>query len=291
MRLNMKRIGRCAALGVLTAMAVVVTCGTGVSQARGVFATKYYEDTEGNLCVGVETAGGFPSSCEWGAQKGTENTGTGYRVLNDNTSGSRNAAFGFGALLEDESGGYDTAVGFNSCFHNISGINNTCIGASSQLRNTTGKNNTSVGGTSLFHDTSGGENTAIGVGALEELLEGSANIAVGEAAGDAFTGKESGNIDIGNKGEKGDNDIIRIGSAQSKAYIAGVYEKTVSSPSCGVVVSSVGQLGCKTTPSPPSDTAMITELNQEHARGERQQHEIDQLAGELRALRGEIARG
>jgi hypothetical protein len=124
---------------------------------------------------------------------------------------------------------------------------------------------------------------------LEELLEGSSNIALGLHAGDAFASNESDNIDIGNEGEKGDNNIIRIGSEQSKAFVAGIYGTTVSSPSCSVVVSSVGQLGCETSLSAPSDDAMVTELHQEHARGERQQREIDQLAGELRALRKELA--
>ncbi len=69
---------------------------------------------------------------------------------------------------------------------------------------------------------------AIGWDALDLLAGGSENIAVGSLAGDAFNGNESGNIDIGNEGVRGENNIIRIGGLQTATYLAGtVYGNNV----------------------------------------------------------------
>jgi hypothetical protein len=287
MRLRTSWLGGCIAPSMLTVVAVMAF-SVGTSQARGINATKYYEDTEGNMCVGAEEVGGFLKSCAWGAQKGKENTGAGYKVLEDNATGNRDAGFGYGSLLENESGSYNTGDGYNSCFHDTSGSNNTCTGYSALLRVKTGGYNTATGSEALFFDTSGSENVGVGGGALRELPEGSSNIALGMSAGAAFTGKESNNIDIGNHGVKEDQNIIRIGSEQSKTFVAGIYEKTVGSPSCHVVVSSVNQLGCESSAVAP-DIAPTSEQKQEHAQLERQQNEIDKLTSELHELRGELA--
>jgi hypothetical protein len=274
--------------GSLTVVTVtMLVCGAGISQARGINATTYYEDTEGNMCVGVEEFGGFPASCAWGTQKGREDTGAGYKVLDDNREGIQDTALGYASLLEDETGSGNTGVGMNSCFHNTSGGGNTCIGVESGLRNKTGDGNTSVGVNTLELNKTGGENTAIGGGALQELLEGSSNIAIGAHAGGKFTTNETDNIDIGNRGEEGDSNIIRIGAEQSKTFIAGIYETTVPAPSCSVVVSSTDQLGCKSSEAPSPMVAAA--LQREQTRGEHQQSEIDQLESELRALRKEVA--
>jgi hypothetical protein len=271
---------------IVVTMAILVF-GAGLSQARGVNATHYYEDTDGNVCVGVEEVGGFPASCDWSTQTGKEDTGAGYKVLEDNTSGVQDTALGYASLLEDETGDGNTSVGMNSCFHDTTGGANTCIGVESGLRNKTGGGNVSVGVNSLELNRAGSSNTAIGGNALQELLEGSSNIAIGEQAGAAFTGSETDNIDIGSRGDAGDENIIRIGAEQSKTFVAGIYETTVKAPSCSVVVSSVGQLGCNTAEAKSS--AVVAALKREQARGDRQQSQIDQLADELRALRKEVA--
>jgi hypothetical protein len=283
---QMQSIARWCCGSVVVVVVTMLTFGVGVGQARGVNATKYYEDTEGNLCVGVEEIGGFPKNCAWGALTGKENTGAGYRIL-ENVTGKEDTAYGYASLLEDEKGSENTGVGMNSCFHDTSGSGNTCVGVESSLRNKTGNGNVSVGGGSLQFNNSGSNNTAIGGGALVELLEGSANIALGSEAGGAFTTNESHNIDIGNRGEKGDSQIIRIGSEQAKTFVAGIYEKTVKTPTCSVIVSSTGQLGCKSS----ADAASVTDaaLQREQTRGEHLQSQIDQLASELRALRKEVA--
>ncbi len=77
----------------------------------------------------------------------------------------------------------------------------------------------------------GAYNTAVrGYSALSQLgvqvaRGGSNNIAIGYNAGSAFMGNESSNIDIGNIGVLGENNITRIGTPgnpQTAAYIAGI---------------------------------------------------------------------
>jgi hypothetical protein len=64
------------------------------------------------------------------------------------------------------------------------------------------------------------------------LTEGGYNIALGYQAGYAFTGSETGNIDIGNSGSQGEDNIIRIGSYQTATYLAGdVYGKSFNATS------------------------------------------------------------
>jgi hypothetical protein len=290
MRLRTGWFGRRFAMSMVMAVAVMAF-SAGSSQARGINATKYYEDTLGNLCVGVAETGGFLEGCAWGAQKGKENTGAGYKVLEDNTTGNDDTGFGYGSLLENSSGLNNTGDGYNSCFHDTSGTNNTCVGFSAQLRVKTGENDTATGSSALFHNTTGSENVGIGAGALYELLEGSNNVALGTNAGELLT-TTSNNVDIANKGVAGDAGTIRIGtkSTQTRAFMAGIYETTIQQPGCYVLVNSAGQLGCKAAEieskvSGGESPALASQLVHERTRAEYQQSEINQLASELRSLR------
>jgi hypothetical protein len=294
MRLRTGWLGRRIAPSMVIVLAVMAF-GAGISQARGINATKYYEDTLGNLCVGVEEVGGFPQSCAWGAQKGKENAGAGYKVLEDNTTGNDDAAFGYGSLLENESGSNNTGDGYESCFHDTTGSNNTCVGYLAQLRIKTGGDNTATGSSALFHNTSGSENVGVGYGALYELLEGNNNVALGTDAGSLLT-TTSNNVDIANEGVAGDSGTIRIGtkSTQTRAFMAGIYETTIQEPGCYVLVNAAGQLGCKAANieakvSGGESPALVPQSAQEGSTIEHQQSEINQLASELRSLRQEIA--
>ena len=102
--------------------------------------------------------------------------------------GTCNTADGSDALHLDNVGSYNTAVGQNALYANLYGVNNTAVGAT----------------------------------ALQSLTGGSYNIALGGGAGGNLTGIESYDIDIGNVGVTGENNVIRIGSSQTSTFIAGV---------------------------------------------------------------------
>jgi hypothetical protein len=126
------------------------------------------------------------------------------------------------------SGSDNTANGSAALESNTSGSDNTAIGGAALALNTSGSNNTAIGNFALYANASGSDNTALGGAALMFLGDeigiegGSNNIALGYQAGYNFDGNESGNIDIGNQGVTGENNIIRIGSGQSQTFIAGV---------------------------------------------------------------------
>ena len=149
-----------------------------------------YADQSFNIFVGLG-AGNLATSGDGGSQ----NTAIGYGTLHGNTSGSGNMATGAGALNINTSGSDNTANGFGALGDNRTGNNNTAVGynALQQLG---------------FANGAGGSN----------------NIALGYNAGTNFTQNESGNIVIGNAGNGGENDIIRIGTPgiQTNTFIAGV---------------------------------------------------------------------
>jgi hypothetical protein len=106
---------------------------------------------------------------------------------------------------------------------------NTGIGAFALQRNTGGSFNTAVGYETLHYNTTGVQNTAVGYDALWGLgnapsSSGANNIGLGYFGGINLSGSESNNIEIGNSGVSGENNMIRIGTpgTQTNAIIAGV---------------------------------------------------------------------
>ena len=155
---------------------------------------------------------------------GYSNTANGSQALELNTSGYGNTANGDAALFANTSGYDNTANGIDALLKNTSGFGNTANGDAALLNNTNGSSNTANGSHALESNTSGSVNTADGYFALGNSTSGSGNIALGYQAGYNFNGNESGNIDIGNQGVTGENNIIRIGdpAVQASSYIAGV---------------------------------------------------------------------
>ncbi len=109
-----------------------------------------------------------------------------------------------------------------------SGVDNTGVGTLVLGQNTSGSYNTGEGYDALASGPSGSYNTAIGGSSLSNLgynngAGGSNNIALGYQAGINFNGNESGNIDIGNAGVAGENNVIRIGTpgTQTQTFVAG----------------------------------------------------------------------
>jgi hypothetical protein len=138
-----------------------------------------------------------------GITSGADNSACGPQALEANTSGSENTANGWAALRVNTTGGYNTANGAEALYSNSTGFYNTANGAEALQDNSTGGYNTADGAFSLYKAT-GSTNTALGYYAGYNLAAGSFN------------------IDIGNLGLATDTNIIRIGSGQAQAFIAGV---------------------------------------------------------------------
>ena len=142
-------------------------------------------------------------------------------VINGNGGGLANLnASQLTSIGNTNGGGNNFFVG-PSGNSTTSGSGNTANGIAALQANTIGGGNTAFGILALGVNTIGSDNTAIGEGALQDDLTGSNNIALGFNAGVVFSGNESSNIDIGNVGVLGENNIIRIGALQTDTYLAG----------------------------------------------------------------------
>jgi trimeric autotransporter adhesin len=206
---------------------------------------------------------------------GNSNAAVGVNALFSNTTGVQNVAIGQGALGSNTGGGGNTATGFqalstntasgNTAYGNLAlsgntnGTGNVAVGESALLYNDGNDESTAVGTEALAlggdHDTAvgfhasrsaeGARNTAIGYNALLNVL-GSNNIALGDNAGANlfFEFGTDNNIEIGNRGEEQDSDTIRIGSSQTRTFVAGIRGKTTGNANAvPVVIDSFGQLG------------------------------------------------
>jgi hypothetical protein len=152
---------------------------------------------------------------------GTNNSANGTQTLQDNGSGYDNTADGYRALMANTTGYKNTADGEFALATNTTGYQNTALGGEALEINTTGANNTACGQAALDHNTTASGNTACGWNALLNNTTGNENIAVGFQAGYNLT-TGGNNIDLGNPGVVTDTNIIRIGSGQTQAFIAGV---------------------------------------------------------------------
>jgi hypothetical protein len=208
------------------------------------------------LLVGVPMSWGQQS---WNptASDALGNTAGGTQALNSLTgTSSHDTAFGFLALFANTTGSFNTATGALALHHNTTGGSNTATGAAPLYYNTTGYHNTATGYHALFSNTTGVENTATGSAALgfntigswntaighSALIQsaGNRNIAVGQGAGFALTSGNK-NIYLGHPGESSESRTMRLGSAQTRAFIAGVAGTGVTGTN--VVIDGNGQLG------------------------------------------------
>lgn len=201
--------------------------------AVGYFALYLNETTNNNSAFGYEAL--------YNNTTGSPNTALGASALFANTTGNFNTAIGFTALSDNLVGKYNTACGHASLASN-NADRNTAIGYSTLNLNTTGTFNTAVGMSALRNNITGADNTAIGVNALANAT-GSGNMAFGSGAGESITTGDL-NILIGNAGAAADTSIIRIGSGQTRTFIAGIRgQTTLSNNAVAVVVDGNGNLG------------------------------------------------
>jgi len=217
------------------------------ANAGNVAATGSYNTANGDGALGSDTSG-YNNTAQgadalYSNTSGYDNTANGFTALYNNTIGSSNVANGWAALYFNTNGSQNVAIGYAALAENTSGSENTAIGASAlgnctsdsqlvaigyqalQNDNAIGEYgygwNTAVGYQALQLNTSGSLNTALGFLALNSNVSGYNNVAIGFEAGNEITGDN--NIDIGNQGNSGDNNIIRIGTpgTQTSTYLAG----------------------------------------------------------------------
>ena len=154
-------------------------------------------------------------------------------------AGLGNTGVGWYSLYLAGDANYNTGVGVGTLLANTAD-ENTATGAGALLSNTTGGTNTANGALALFSNTEGSFNVANGDSALFSNTTGTANIALGYNAGFHLT-TGGNNIDIGNNGEAAESDTIRIGTGQTRTFIAGISGAMVTGTP--VVVNASGQLG------------------------------------------------
>ncbi|HTY40332.1 MAG TPA: hypothetical protein VMH79_00530 [Thermoanaerobaculia bacterium] len=200
---------------------------------------------------------------------GFDNTALGGFALFSNTEGSSNTATGVSALYSNVSGSANTAHGRNALFSNTTGERNTAVGFSALTSSTVGYSNSAVGIGALYSSTTGSFNTALGDGALSSAVTASGNTAIGPQALNNTTGDSNiavgafaganlttgiANIDIGNQGIAAESSTIRIGSAQTRTFIAGIRNASVAN-GLSVVIDPNGQLGAAASlTGPPGPT-------------------------------------
>lgn len=189
-----------------------------------------------------------------GATSGGGNVAVGSSALSSVAPGNRNIAIGAGAMvrgggadniglginaLNVTTGAWNIGIGSRALFSNTTGAFNVGVGADVLGDVTAANNNTAVGFRAMISAT-GGDNTAVGYLALAGTT-GSSNIALGRAAGNGVS-TGSNNIHIGHLGT-GDTDTIRVGTAQTRAFLAGVRGVTTATAAIPVLVGTDGQLG------------------------------------------------
>jgi len=158
------------------------------------------------------------------------------------TSGTDSTYAGVASGNPASTGTDDTGFGANSLPANTTGTSNSAFGSLALESNDTGSQNTGVGTESIAHNIAGDDNTAIGAQSLHHVT-GNRNIGIGTFGGfNLVTGDD--NILVGNQGVTTESSTIRIGSVQTKTFIAGIRGVTTGQANgLTVLVDSNGQLG------------------------------------------------
>jgi len=173
---------------------------------------------------------------------GTSNTFLGTSSGNSTLTGSFNTAVGDFSFANVTSGNVNVAIGAGTLAQNTSGNQNTGLGTDSLNANSVGNANTAVGNEALTLAT-GSNNTAVGNSSGEALTTGNDNVFLGNLSGSNVT--TGGNdILIGHAGVSTESNTTRIGTTQTKAFVAGIRGVTTgAADGLPVLVDSNGQLG------------------------------------------------
>jgi hypothetical protein len=161
--------------------------------------------------------------------------------VNLNTAGGTSALQNV-VVLGTSQGFDNTAFGYQALQSTTTGHRNTASGAGALTFNTIGSDNIASGTGALFFNTTGNKNTAVGTGALSHST-GNKNIAIGFMGGETLTNGNN-NISIGNQGAGDESLTIRIGTAQTGTFIAGIANAGVGNAAATVIIdTTTGQLG------------------------------------------------
>ena len=203
----------------------------------------------------------FGRNALFSISSGTQNVAVGQSALGSNDAGSYNTALGYVAMQFNTSGSQNTAVGNGTLFSNQTGADNSALGAAALSANTTGARNSAFGSFALFLGGTGDDNVAIGLSALSSNSAGDNNVAVGNQAllsnttgnnnialghnAGQFSNNSSNSIYIGHIGTGiAETDTIRIGTAQTRTFFAGIRGATTANTGAiPVLINSAGQLG------------------------------------------------
>ncbi|MDP1833111.1 MAG: tail fiber domain-containing protein [Geothrix sp.] len=174
---------------------------------------------------------------------GDRNTAVGAVALRNNTTGRVNTAVGVDSLQQNTTGEWNVAVGFQSLLGNTTGYSNVAVGNAALSSSGSSWGNTAVGTESLKAFNDGSDNAGLGPQALGSLTVGYRNLALGAYAGNLLT-TGNDNIYLSHTGSATENNTTRIGKAQTRAFMAGVFAKTTGHPTTLLVqVDQNGQLG------------------------------------------------
>jgi Chaperone of endosialidase/Collagen triple helix repeat (20 copies) len=218
----------------------------------------FFGNGAGNTTGSSATNTGIGTSVLPSLTSGASNTGLGSSALMSMATGSNNTAIGDGALKSATGGfnavaiggaacagvltsGGQTCIGTNALNQLTGGVSDTAVGNAAGVFLTSGDNNTFIGGDAGHDLTSGSGNTLLGSAAGSQLTTGNSNVFVGASAGFNLT-SGSGNIYAGNFGVASESSTIRIGSAQTSAYMAGVFGQSTAAGTA-VFVDGSGKLG------------------------------------------------
>ncbi len=221
-----------------------------IIDVNGYYAPETTLDTGGNntaygySALHSNPTGGFNSAFGDAAlyfdTTGQGNSAFGSNALSSNQTASYNSAFGDLALVSNQTGDSNAAFGRAALSNNNSSFN-SAFGNNALVQNQTGGNNAAFGSGALAFNTAGGSNLAFGTSALYNT-QGDNNIGIGTNAGFDLIGG-SNNIYIGsNAGSGSEGNAIRIGQAQTAAFIAGI-NGTHLGTGVFVQVDPSGQLG------------------------------------------------
>jgi hypothetical protein len=172
------------------------------------------------------------------------NSSQGYQIAG-NTMVSTDNSNGDSIYLGHFAGGGegDVAVGYLA---NSSGTNNVSIGWESNLAGG-GDQNTIIGASAAGIGNSGNQNTFIGAGAGLHAAESSNDIFIGYNTGsqgalmhDIYIDATCDQIcDL----DHPENNAIRIGTLQTDAYVAGIYQSPIAAQNFPVCIDATGKLG------------------------------------------------